>query len=82
MPRSAIMTGAVDLVLPIDKMPEALARFARRSASTAPAADTATAVTTDDWLPEIIALLRMPKPSMISRFTRKARCGAGSSGGW
>ena len=32
MPRSAIMTGAVDLVLPVAKIPEALIEFDRRLA--------------------------------------------------
>ena len=32
MPRSAIMTGAVDLVLPVAKIPEALVRYNRRIA--------------------------------------------------
>ena len=32
MPRSAIMTGAVDLVLPIEKMPEAIGKYGRRVA--------------------------------------------------
>ena len=30
MPRSAIMTGAVDLVLPVGKIPEILAKYGRR----------------------------------------------------
>src|SRR5580698_1304589 len=34
MPRSAIMTGAVDLVLPVAKIAEALAKFSRRTTLT------------------------------------------------
>ena len=34
MPRSAIMTGAVDLVLPVAKIPEALVKYGRRMALT------------------------------------------------
>ena len=34
MPRSAIMTGAVDLVLPVAKIPEALVKYGRRMAVT------------------------------------------------
>src|SRR5436309_4362879 len=32
MPRSAIMTGAVDLVLPVAKIPETLAKYGRQLA--------------------------------------------------
>ena len=35
MPRSAIMTGAVDLVLPVAKIPDALVKYDRRMALTA-----------------------------------------------
>jgi two-component system CheB/CheR fusion protein len=54
MPRSAIMTGAVDLVLPVANIPAALVRYAltrARNGSVAP--DKA-----QDWLPQIIDLLR------------------------
>lgn len=56
MPRSAIATGAVDLVLPVAKIPAAIVKYDRRTSLThtqnglnqqAPA-----------WLPEIIDLLR------------------------
>jgi two-component system CheB/CheR fusion protein len=59
MPRSAIMTGAVDFVLPINKMPEALIEFARRTALAPRPDGTGTPATAHDWLPEIIALLRV-----------------------
>jgi len=87
MPRNAITTGAVDLVLPVARMPEALVKYGRRiefmdppNALRPPKAlrpeDMAT-----DRLPEIVDLLRT-KPRMISRFTSRARCSAGSSGAW
>ena len=41
MPRSAIMTGAVDLVLPVAKIPEALVKFDRRMAARPTHADAA-----------------------------------------
>ncbi|HXQ52174.1 MAG TPA: chemotaxis protein CheB [Stellaceae bacterium] len=58
MPRSAIMTGAVDLVLPVAKMPGALAKYVRRKFGAgapkgAPPRDPAT-----ERLNEIIDLLR------------------------
>jgi len=56
MPRSAIMTGAVDLVLPVAEIPEALAAYDRRMAL-APEHDGS--VPHDrSWLPGIIDLLR------------------------
>jgi len=58
MPRSAIMTGAVDLVLPVEKIPEAIERYVRRIAfdDTNDAPDSPDAAR--DGLPAIIALLR------------------------
>jgi two-component system CheB/CheR fusion protein len=58
MPRSAIATGSVDLVLPIAAIPDALANYSRRlaiaRATTAlPHRDPA-----QDWLPQIVELLR------------------------
>ncbi len=58
MPRSAISTGAVDLVLPVAKMPEALVKHRRQMEF----AGTPTALRPDevatDRLPEIVDLLR------------------------
>jgi two-component system CheB/CheR fusion protein len=55
MPKSAIMAGVVDFVLPIAEMPEALARHVvRSSARKAPETPHARA----DWLADIIDLLR------------------------
>jgi two-component system CheB/CheR fusion protein len=56
MPRSAIATGDVDLVLPVAAMPDALAKYQRRLAAghqpRAPHAGSA------DWLATAVALLR------------------------
>jgi two-component system CheB/CheR fusion protein len=58
MPRSAIVTGVVDLVLPVAKIPEALAKFNNRKALTR----TRNAFLAQDperaWLPAVIDLLR------------------------
>jgi two-component system CheB/CheR fusion protein len=59
MPRSAIMTGAVDLVLPLARISEALVKFNRRMAATrVVATGRAVAQPPPDWLAEIIELLR------------------------
>jgi two-component system CheB/CheR fusion protein len=58
MPRSAIQTGAVDLVLPLASIPDALLKFHRRMALTRAAAAPYERNTAPDWLPEIVDLLR------------------------
>lgn len=58
MPRSAISTGMVDQVLPVVKIPDALARYGQQSASTHPADASVANDTARDRLPEIIDLLR------------------------
>jgi two-component system CheB/CheR fusion protein len=58
MPRSAIATGAVDLVLPVAEMPQALVRYARRMAITRTQNGSRPEDAARDWLPEIIDLLR------------------------
>jgi two-component system CheB/CheR fusion protein len=58
MPRSAIMTGAVDLVLPAAKIPEALVKNGRRMEFTRTQSALRAQDTAPDWLPEIIDLLR------------------------
>ncbi len=59
MPRSAIHTGAVDLVLPVAAMPAALQRFQRRMALAGPAVDDEPpSDAPKDWLPDIVELLR------------------------
>lgn len=58
MPRSAIMTGAVDLVLAAGKIPDALVKYDRRMAVSRADAGAATPDEAWDWLPEILQLLR------------------------
>ncbi|MBE0531751.1 MAG: response regulator [Rhodospirillales bacterium] len=58
MPRSAIMTGAVDLVLPVAKIPEALVKYGRRMTLTRTRNGSLRRGAAEDWLPEIIDLLR------------------------
>jgi two-component system, chemotaxis family, CheB/CheR fusion protein len=58
MPRSAILTGAVDVVLPIEKMPDAIVKYGRRIGLKQTTNGARPAETTPDWLPEIIELLR------------------------
>ena len=58
MPRSAIMTGMVDLVLPVAKIPDALSRHGRQSATTHPDDASVSNDTARDRLPEVIDLLR------------------------
>ena len=59
MPRSAIATGAVDLVLPVAKIPEALLKHSRRIAAGAGGDDARTSGDKGvDRLAEIIDLLR------------------------
>ena len=58
MPRSAILTGAVDLVLLLASIPDTLVKFNRRMALNRTAAIPHETDTSADWLPEIIDLLR------------------------
>ena len=58
MPRSAIMTGAVDLVLPVAKIPESLIKYARRMALTRTQNGLLPHEMAPDWLVGIIELLR------------------------
>jgi two-component system CheB/CheR fusion protein len=58
MPRNAILTGAVDLVLPVAKIPYALAKYDRRMALTRTQNTLRSQETAEDWLPEIVDLLR------------------------
>ena len=58
MPRSAILTGAVDLVLPVAKIPEALVKYNRRTTLTRARNGLRPQDAEQDWLPEIIDLLR------------------------
>jgi len=58
MPRSAIGTGAVDLVLPVAGIPAALQKYDGRTIPTQPDAGSRLPETAPDWLPQIIDLLR------------------------
>ncbi len=53
MPRNAILTGAVDLVLPAAKIPEAILKYDAQAGKNAPPQEPAR-----DWLAQIIDLLR------------------------
>ena len=52
------MTGAVDLVLPVAKIPDALVKYDRRMALTRTQNGSRPQDAAQDWLPEIIDLLR------------------------
>ncbi|MBL8660763.1 MAG: PAS domain-containing protein [Rhodospirillales bacterium] len=58
MPRSAISTGVVDLVLPPEKMPDALVRLACRTCSRQPA-QAAEEAAVDKQLKTLLALVRI-----------------------
>ena len=74
MPRSAIMTGAVDLVLPVAEIPEILAKYGRR---TGPAP---TSIPRIGWPRSSICCA--PRRRTILRSTSRAHCCVGSSGAW
>ena len=57
MPLSAIATGAVDLVLPVAKIPDALVTYDRRMILTRKRNGSRTKDSAPEWLPEIIELL-------------------------
>jgi len=58
MPRNAIMTGSVDLVLPVAKIPGALVKYARRMARAPQQDRSAPPDKASDWLSDTIDLLR------------------------
>ena len=58
MPRNAILTGAVDLVLPAAKISDALVKYDRRMALTRTQNGSHPQDAAQDWLPKIIDLLR------------------------
>ena len=58
MPRGAIATGVVDLILPVAKIAEALVAFAARRAGAAVFPVPGPLLPVRDWLPEIVAFLR------------------------
>ena len=57
MPRSAIMSGAVDLVLPVEKIPGALVKCNRRIALSCTQSGVSRLDTVHAWLPAIIDLV-------------------------
>ena len=57
MPLSAIATGAVDLVLPVAKIPDALVTYDRRMILTRKQNGSRVKDSAPEWLPEIIELL-------------------------
>ena len=58
MPQSAINTGAVDLVLGVAEIPPALVEYHRRMTRTRSRNGAGSKDATQDWLPEIVDLLR------------------------
>lgn len=58
MPRNAILTGAVDLVLPVAAISDALVKYDRRMALTRTQIGLHPQDAAQDWLPKIIDLLR------------------------
>ena len=58
MPRNAIMTGGVDLVLPVAKMPDALVTHGRRLTISRKQNNSRHRVVPENWLAEIVELLR------------------------
>jgi two-component system, chemotaxis family, CheB/CheR fusion protein len=81
MPRSAIMTGAVDLVLPVVKIPEIIAKYGRQLVLNGKRKGPAPDDHPPDRLAEIIDLLRT-KTSHDFALYSWAHCCAGSSGAW
>ena len=83
MPRSAIVTGAVDLVLPVANIPETLVEV-RPATGIATGERTParrwTIILGSAWLRSSIFCARRRRT--ISRSTSRARCSAGSSGAW
>jgi two-component system, chemotaxis family, CheB/CheR fusion protein len=80
MPRSAIATGLVDIVLPVEQMPRALLDYARHALLLgAPIAAGALAAADGDVLDDILALLRLRaghdfrgyKQAMVMRRVRR-----------
>ena len=58
MPRSAIKTGAIDLVLPVAAIPAAIVKYARRIGRVRALNASAPRDTAPGWLPKIVDLLR------------------------
>ena len=80
MPRSAIETGAVDLVLRLAEVPGALATYGRHRYLRPAKRAIPHSLWAMGWQESSICCAK--KPRMTLRSTRKARSGAGSSGAW
>ena len=84
MPRAAIRTGQVDLIVPIAQMPDALAAHVRNPADVAPKVN----VPVPDILPEVVELLRaqtahdfrLYKPGTLNRRIERRMAMAGIDG--
>lgn len=78
MPKSAIAAGAVDFVLPVERMPDALQNYAR-AIPVAQKPDEKVGLKTNECMPEIIELLRISsahdfthyKPGTLQRRTER-----------
>jgi len=70
MPRSAITTGLVDLVLAVAKIPEAIVKYDRRMTLTRTRNSSRPPDAAQDWLPEIIDLLRTRTPHDFTLYKR------------
>src|SRR5208282_4819307 len=81
MPRSAISTGAVNLVLPVGEIPQALIRYARHPYVTAAPGAAPADEHDDKLLSEIIALLR-EQTSRDSPNTERRPYSAVFGAGW
>jgi two-component system CheB/CheR fusion protein len=62
MPKNAIATGAVDLVLPVAEIPDALNAYKQRQTRVAANRESLLPEKTTDFLPEIVDLLRTQTP--------------------
>ena len=82
MPRNAITTGAVDLVLPVAKIPEALVEYDRRMTLALRAERLAPKERGAAIGCRKSSNFCARRPPTISRFTSRERCSAGSSDAW
>ena len=82
MPRSAIMTGAVDLVLPVAEIPAALVKHGRQARHKRENAQDRRRTTAPTPGSLKSSSFCAPIPRTISPSTRRARCCARSSGEW
>jgi two-component system, chemotaxis family, CheB/CheR fusion protein len=81
MPRSAIMAGVVDLVLPAARIAEALVEHSQRPAQTRSPKNPPPLGRTRIGYPRSSTFFAR-RPPMISAFTSAARCSVGSNGVW